>query len=354
MRFIIEVDPEIYRKIFSIIHSGGYSDLQEFASAAFSNQLLLESQEAGSALESSTPDVIVSASAEARPPGETVSTALNAVLARNIQWEKVDPVDMPPLGESFRGYIWGQYNKFLPMKVALRQIAALSPTDGQWIELTKAHQSAAYTAAEIGQNLRQLEKSHRKGLLERLSTAFPKSFRHVKSIERFQNHFVGHITKKGMLYGMPANLGYANFKVEGSETLIGITEPGLDFCRLRNPVLDANSFDRPLSVEEADTCLEFIRSNLPKEFQAMYVVLESIAAGRDTPDDLGKRLRDLNERWSAAVLNTMRIGLLSRMWDMWLIEREKHGLRVRYSPTERGRKLLQAHRGKNREVRTHG
>ncbi|MFQ5910497.1 MAG: hypothetical protein ACE5IJ_07225 [Thermoplasmata archaeon] len=350
MRFVLDIDPDTYERVLSLIRDRRYRDLQEFASAAFVNQLTIEGQEAGSPFELDVGHDFSVSSQEDVPGTHPGGRSQSGIGRNSVKWDQVSTVAMPRPDGPFSGYIWGQYNKFLPLKVALRQLASVSVQKGPWVELSKIQRLASQAAAHIGGDLRRAESRLGKDLLERLSTGFPKGFSEVKSIERFESQFVGHITKDGVIYGMPGNIGFANIVEKAGHTLIGLTKLGLEFCRLTNPVIDNGKLERPLSQEEADSYLDHVTEALPKECRAMRLILNAIEENKDSPDQMTERLRTLRENWSGAVLNTMRVGLLSRMWDLGLIQRNRAGQRVDYSLTDRGTTWLEDVRQGPKEV----
>ena len=103
-----------------------------------------------------------------------------------------------------------------------------------------------------------------------------------------------------------------------------------------------------LSGDEIDFLLNHITDNLPAEFEHMTVALKAIEDGKKTRDELNAALQGyyLNyhkgSEWSDTVVNTMRSGLFSRLNELGLVKREKHGKYIRYHITDMGQKYVKS------------
>jgi predicted transcriptional regulator len=87
---------------------------------------------------------------------------------------------------------------------------------------------------------------------------------------------------------------------------------------------------------------------LPAEFEHITVALKAIRGGKKTRDELNCVLKEYysnyykGTEWSPTVVNTMRAGLLTRLNDLGLIKREKHGKFIRYHITDTGEKYVRS------------
>jgi predicted transcriptional regulator len=79
----------------------------------------------------------------------------------------------------------------------------------------------------------------------------------------------------------------------------------------------------------------------------MTSALKAIEDGKKTRDELNAALKGYysqyhkGSEWSDTVVNTMRSGLFSRLNELGLVRREKHGKYIRYHITEAGEKYIQ-------------
>ena len=121
---------------------------------------------------------------------------------------------------------------------------------------------------------------------------------------------------------------------------IRLTEPGIQFAALHNPILDSPGpyAHERFSGEETDFLIGHITSSIPVERFAYIVTLTSIESGSNTPekldDSLKKYMPERAERpFSDAFLTTQRAGVISRMADLGLVERARNGPNVTYVVT---------------------
>jgi hypothetical protein len=251
-------------------------------------------------------------------------------------------------------YIWGQYSKFFPVKVVLRCLGRLSINQNQ-VKLKDLQNYAYAEAVKIKQALEENDKNSDRKRGERFSAGLPDS--NEKSKNRFVNHFIGYQTANGDNVGILLSLGFVS--ITGGN--IKMTNLGLNFCRLYNPILDAGEDSSVLfGPEEIDYLLTHLKTNLGREYQAMQKIVEWINDGCNTPDLLNDKIKLLDyeqaltgKAWTEVVVNTMRTGFLGRMHDLRLIEREKHGNKTEYHATKEGKRLINLIDQLNDKVTTH-
>jgi hypothetical protein len=206
------------------------------------------------------------------------------------------------------------------------------------VNLRQFRDEAADVAREIGLLLIARDKSAKKSRGKKLSTAFPVGKDEYKSKERFKNHFVGYLDGKGVPKGAPAALKMISIIETNGSTFIGITKPGLTFATMQNPILDGGNSSKSFSQEEVVFYFQHISNNLPGERDVIVHLMKKIIEGFKRPNELTQQVlaygKMLNKSWPMNVANTIRAGLISRLCELGVLEREKAGVRgVAYTPT---------------------
>jgi hypothetical protein len=145
--------------------------------------------------------------------------------------------------------LWGQYYRFLPIKVGVRVISNM-PSD----QLTDVHvftENIIAVALQLRRELEKFDRMDRRVFGELLSASFPVN--NEKSIRRFTSHYLMYIRTSDMkLLGMMPDLKFINVKFEENDTpKVGLTEYGSQFGCMQNPVLDLKK-PESLSNEEID------------------------------------------------------------------------------------------------------
>jgi len=136
-------------------------------------------------------------------------------------------------------------------------------------------------------------------------------------------------------------LKFGNAEVVGRALSVGLTEAGLEFARISNPVLDDSDLSSSLSEEEIEFYLEHIRARVPGEVYAFELILSLIAEGVNGREELNEQIKKrVPLDWTDAVVNTQRAGAMARMYELGLIEKSREGLRVEYGVSERGIRWL--------------
>lgn len=151
--------------------------------------------------------------------------------------------------------------------------------------------------------------------------------------------------KDGKLGGAMPFLRFANLnKDEKGKISIGLTESGLKFAQIENPVIGHNDFEKSFSQAEIDFYLDYISKNVKGEASAIKWILNKITKGVKDRDSINKELRrEIAPAWgetSEAVVNTQRAGLMAIMFEFGLIDKDIKGINVVYKITELGNKFL--------------
>ena len=335
MKYIIDVPIEQIEKIKVLIKAGNYRNLQEFAQVSIENQLFMENSNEES-LEPHGLNQYTEISN--KPKEENKVQTQKFFLSRDIQGV---PTSQTPLNKIRQSCLWGQYNRILPIKVTLRTLANYIKYSGTNIDLESFQENASNIAREIGIKLQTIDEKNNRYRDERFSTGFPIGNDEYKAKSRFKMHFVGYLTKDNVIEGSPGSLGFVDIsRDKNGKVTIGLTKEGLEFALIENPVLDSENFDVILSDPEKEYYINHVLNNVKAEAAAMILVLSSIKNGADNPDLLNKKIGVLNNSWSDDVVNTMKVGLISRLFELNLIVKQKQGLHVKYILTSKGEHLV--------------
>jgi hypothetical protein len=354
LRRILDIDPQLELKIEGIIRAKGFRDFHHFATVALENQVAWETGDITGKGLTNALDLQISQLNKAVPPG---NEALEAALTANENLLRM-PNQKPklshlPLPENANNILWGQYYRFLPVKVGVRVL--LNMYTEYFPELRDFTEKVTNVALPLRHQLAKLDRMDRRSFGELLSATFPTN--DEKSVNRFVNQYMLHLRTSDMaLLGMMPELKLINvISDDKGIARIGLTNFGSQFAVLQNPAID---LDKPesLSPEEIDFILNHIADNLPAEFEHMIVVLKCILDSKNTRNDLNSTLKGYylhyhkGSEWSDTVVNTMRSGLVSRLNELGLVRREKRGKFIRYHITDAGQKYIQNTSGKE-EIR---
>jgi hypothetical protein len=352
MRRILDIDPQLELKIEEIIKAKGFRDFHHFATVALENQVAWEtSNNLTNNAVTNALDFQVSQVTKIISPGPEYLKAdvipTEDLLRMPNQKPKLSHL---PLPENANNILWGQYYRFLPVKVGVR---VLSNMYAQHLpELRDFTEKITNVALPLRHQLARLDRMERRSFGELLSAGFPTN--DEKSIKRFLNQYMLYLRTSDMaLLGMMPELKLINvISDENSIIRIGLTKFGSQFAFLQNPPIDLNK-PESLSGDEIGFLLNHIADNLPAEFEHMTTALKAIKDGKKTREELNSVLKEyyLNyhhgTEWSSTVVNTMRSGLLSRLNELGLVRREKRGKFIRYHITDIGRKYIQDLSGKD-------
>jgi hypothetical protein len=358
MRVVVDIPDGLLAEVGEAVEVGSYEDTREFVSVALENQVELELSGTGSTGVMTIEDAVTAKKEESQQdetmPNESVLQSQASVdwLLQREDYDTVQTASPPEETRLDDGPLWGQYNRIFPVKLTVRVLANQlrkrledqpkdSDDDRRWISIKQFSESAADVGREYGLKIRQEDENNSRGQGEKLSAALPIGDDPEKSKERFQTHFVGYAEQGGDLTGAAPHLLFVNIPKD-SPGVIGITDAGLEFAELWNPLIDGDvGSDQPLSSDEVAFYLQHVRENLSTEFDAMLLTAEAIREGDNRPDSLSSRVASLNNNWSDAQSSTVRSGLVSRMYELGLVKRERVGQRgIAYRLTNDGQEVL--------------
>ena len=245
-----------------------------------------------------------------------------------FDFNKIHPIELKyPIKDTI---IWGQYNKFFPIKFGLRFLCyKLSNSKESTINLNEFQIECSKKASYMKEILESIDKKENRKRGEKFSAGLPDN--NEKSQYRYISHFLGFRTSKGDPVGGIPTLGFAEF----SNSNVGITRYGLEFAKIENPIMDiSTNSDALMSKEEQEYLLHHIKQHLPQEAKIIKLVLKSISEKKNTPDSINIELSKFEGIGEKA--NTIRTGILARSHDLGLIERENIGIHSFYKITNFG------------------
>jgi hypothetical protein len=345
LKRVIDITPQLEYKIEEIIRAKGFHDFHHFVTVALENQVAWETNDIANNKVNNSLELQISQLNKAGPTGNAahkIFSISNEELLSLPNYES--NLSHLPIPENANNILWGQYYRFLPVKVGVRVLLNMS-TD-QFPELGDFTDRVTKVALSFRHELAKLDRSDRRSFGELLSASFPTH--DEKSVKRFVNQYMLYIKTSDMaLLGMMPELKLINVISDESRTVrIGLTNFGSQFALLQNPAIDLNK-PESLSSDEINFLLNHIADNIPAEFEHMIVTLKAIKDGKRTRDDLNTILKEyyLNyhkgAEWSDTVVNTMRSGLIGRLNELGLTRRQKHGKNIRYHITDMAEKYIQ-------------
>ena len=335
MKYIVELPTESARKISRLISEGKYESISQFAATAIENQLLLEGS-----IEEKIDKVLGKKLTRKVSFDKSKEFNQKRLLSLDFTTKDIKTVSAPTSDRIPNDVLWGQYNRIFPIKITIRVLANLLVRNDT-AELSFLQSEAIRAAREIGIVLKRKDEEQDRKYGNMLSSALPTGKSIIKAEKRFTNHFVGYLTRAGRIEGAPGALKLLNiFEDVNGAYRVGITDAGLAFASLENPVIDREQFDTTLGKGERDFYVKHVSENLQRETEAVVTVLRGIEDGASSPDELNSRIGTFSRGWSKTMTNTIRAGIVGRLHELGLLTRSRNGIRVSYALTDYGRAVL--------------
>lgn len=346
MRYIVSIYPDVDEKVRKIIASGGYRDFNHFVNVAIENQMVTEQESLDSSYIEKIPESVERIPSVNNPKVTENVIQLDRLLEIPLQ-EMVKTMPEPSEDSIIKGPLWGQFYRFLPMKVGLRVLANMSLDVFQPID--KFRDTAADIAEKFHLHLQEMDKKFGKKFGEKLSASFPTGDR--KSKKRFMGQFLIYVRPTdGILDGMLPRLKMVNIKKIENQIFVGITRSGLEFAAIKNPMIDKAEAALALSEEEINYLIDHLFKSHNDEANQISTMLKLINEGITSREGLNEKMGEFYKKyhgqWTDAMISTMRAGLLSRLYELRLVSKSKTGLTVTYQLTLKGQQLL-----KKQEIR---
>lgn len=349
MRYIVDLNQNHVEEINFLINRGKYKSFAQFIATAVENQIHIERTEleAESILEASNEQPSAKKGHSEKSDSAKVSLSnltIPGTLPSTVHQPSFSELDCSLAEiEEEKCWLWGQTNKIFPVKLGLR-VLLTSIDSTEWIELEPYRNKAAEIASIYGEKIVSSERKKNKKRDEKISAGLPMGDEAYKSKMRYKGQFLAFMRKDGKLGGALPFLRFANLaRNDNGSVLIGLTEAGLRFACLENPVIDHTNFERSLSEKEISFYLDHISENVRGEFAAIKWLLAKLAEGITFRDQINSALKEeFGIEWEAsdAVINTQRAGLMARMVELGFIDRVRKGIRVYYYLSDSGKAFL--------------
>lgn len=340
MKYIVDVKPSIEAKIRQLLEKGEFSDFNHFANIAIENQILAETgQNAWTLKNKNITHNKSSTTIEKARKNNSLKFLERIKMPKNIKTLS-EPLDK----EIITGPLWGQFYKFIPAKVGLRILLNLNKEN---MPFTNDFREIACEIAEAyREKLEADDKKKGRKLGHKLSSGFPT--KNPKSRKRYMDQYLLYIRPTDYkLDGMLARLKFINVVEENGSFKVGITKSGLIFANLENPIIDSGNSEQPLSEEEVKFLIGHINKKLNSEGEHIATLLMLLNEGVDSRESLNNKMATFYKKfqmeenpWTEGMINTMRSGLMSRLFEFGFIQKKKQGLNVYYGLTEKGKIYL--------------
>jgi hypothetical protein len=299
----VNLDNKAFSLINELIAEGKYPDLYHFIEIAINNQIQEEfSEESVIPIPKITEDESSYFESKEILKDETES---QLKVGKDKWQEKLREIHLEKSGIEpiKRDLIWSFYNRFLPVKIVIRELAILMVKYGTWIELAQLKDYAYVFAREISQILKKYEDREDVPRNLKLSTGLPtppselaslkgakkrkKELKLLSSKTRFMEQFVGRKTsgKNPEFHGAGFSMGLIAVKFVNNTCFVSLTENGREFALLNNPVIDGEQKD----VAFFDDEVNFIMKNIIPRYTFEKIIVERIL------DELKKRPLTSNE-----------------------------------------------------------
>ena len=357
MKILVDIPETLYTRLSAFLAKGSYSSLSVLAEAALNNQLTLESTDEGEFVITPgtmpIPEMSSRASkkaVDALPMLRWQETNSHPVVEQLPSFEQIDVFGMR---QPERILPWGQINKIFPVKVLLRFFLNQVGDSGN-VTLDAFKQAAVLMGRQFGMHLKSIDNERETRRDERLSIAFPIGRRiddhedQIKAGARFATQYIGYVRKSGLMSGALLEMRFMGIAAEPGHQNIGITQPGLEFAQIPNPILDHEDTSVTLSEDEARCYVAHCKQNLPGEYAMLSTLAAFIHGGKTTRDKLNEALVHAIREWKdwksdadlESFVNTQRGGLVSRLFELHLLKKERNRNTVQYALTDLGNELL--------------
>jgi hypothetical protein len=235
-------------------------------------------------------------------------------------------------------WMWGQVNRVLPMKFLLRVL--LNEAGGKPIGVPDAYALLGGHSRRYALHLQSLDEEAGRRRDERLSVGFPSGESEDAALRRFLSQYFADVRSDGLASGALVFLGLVGFDPQGR---VGLTEQGVRFAEIENPILDEGRVDERLSRSEIQFYLRHSLDEAVGEASAFSVLLAGIRNGATTNDELSACMKStVAASWTDTLVSTERSGAVGRMLELGLVARQREGVRVQFSATEWGLDFLRA------------
>ncbi len=342
MRYLIDLPRNVIEEIRKILNEKDYGNINEFILTAIENQLALESSEIiDEDLFSSTMRI----PKHPKKIEEKIKEINYSDLLDVNNLIKIKVYDPPQKSDLeypnipyANDWLWGQINRIFPVKVALRVLLKMQNENDNSVKLNDYLNYASEVANKLGTRLNNIDNEMQRKRDEKVSIALPIGGTE-KTISRYKNHFlIFQRTKDRVLDGALARLKFANINIDG---FIRLTEKGLEFAKLLNPIIDENLYSNiSLSQDEKVFYIKYIKENVIEELNPFRTILTLISKGYTEVTAMNNEIKKIKPKWTDATITTQRAGTLGRLFELGLVEKMKKGVNVTYKTTNKSKLLI--------------
>ncbi|MFQ6061757.1 MAG: hypothetical protein ACE5J9_01070 [Methanosarcinales archaeon] len=347
MKYIIDIPKHLLDETRKILAKGEYSNMNDLIITALENQIILEEgDKIQEDLLSTAVKVTKSVHGKAyeKKEQQDFSKWISLKSFNNIKTFPIPEIkELEYPNTKYKDlWLWGQINRIFSIKLGLRILGNMQQENGDFILLRDFLKKAGEIARGFGWQLERIDNQLKRKRDERVSTALPIGENEEKAVLRYITHFLANKRTDNLLDGAMARLKFVNIqKLDERGDLIGLTDEGLEFTKLKNPILDENLYSKKtLSEGEMDFYLRHIINNVPEELNPFSHILEIIKNGANSVTEIDKEIKKIKQKWTDIVITTQRSGALGRMNELGLLDKEKKGIKVIYKVSDKGENFL--------------
>lgn len=317
MKIVVDLDPDTYERIKQYVVNGEYESVEQFLRASADNQLTIE------AADNDSPEEAPTSASE--PPADAVSWGLD--IPETVPTRGPFPVDRSNI------LLFAQYYRFLPLKFVLYRLALESAEADVPLTLEAFRDHVSEAVLPVRDAIVRWEDQEDIPKGDRFSTAFPKQDASdpERTMRRYLNHYVGHYQpRKATPSGFGHDLGFVSIETTDDEVTIQLTEAGLAFARLENPVLENGPVAAEAALSDAERAylVSHIRETMDMEYEFMAFVYKTLEHHDRTYTKLLENFRSFLENTqefgpesSDNQIRSHTAGTISRMVSVGILER---------------------------------
>ena len=343
MVICFEVTTEARTALETLMQTGQFEDTSEAVSIALVNYQVIHR-----AVSKRAPRVMENKPSTVRTEKSPVNSTEKPVTGgtsipelfslESVSWDGLDLREIPdvPAAEFPPArWLFGQYNKFLPVKAACRGLLTMLCHRPGGAPVAEAIKTISTEAWVLGDYLYMLDQGSSRSREDAFAAAFPTTAGNgARSRLRFGNQFIGDLRqpkktedqlREIKFNGLPAALQFI-VCTDGKNPVLQLTRPGAEFAALKSPILDSGAAkpDRKFSEPETEFMLAHLRRAVPEEVSAYASIIDAITEGANTPDELDEYLcarfhleiaatAEEENQITKTFLTTQRTGAISRM-----------------------------------------
>ncbi len=191
-------------------------------------------------------------------------------------------------------------NRLFPIKLVCRWLAAFGAKETEWPKYAGTAQMLADDAGTIGSLLDEWDRESERERGGELATALPRR-KNNASLDRFLSQFVARITRASEVVAS----ALANTSLLGLRIVSRFDRSGIAFASLRNPTWTRKSIDFAFGSRRSEFLATHIKTG-PTDWHDMRAVLEAIAAGKTSPNEVVSTVRsELPSEWTDSMARRM-------------------------------------------------